>query len=102
METKKPSAKDVATKLTRQLVPGAQNYDPISEAEDFGGKCPCGRDTRYVLFRDEKHVNSCNKYQRCPTYNELQTLYEAEQKRANDAERQVEAVRSSVRAIMGS
>jgi hypothetical protein len=35
------------------------------------GKCPCGRDVRYQTREGETFVGSCNKYGRCPTYEEL-------------------------------
>ena len=39
--------------------------------ENLLGKCGCGRGARYTSFKDGKEVGSCNKYQRCPTYDEL-------------------------------
>jgi len=35
-------------------------------------KCGCGKEGRYLSF-DEQHneIYSCNKYKRCPTYDEL-------------------------------
>lgn len=34
-------------------------------------KCGCGKDARYSIMRDGQEIGSCNKYQRCPTYEEL-------------------------------
>jgi len=35
-------------------------------------KCGCGEEGRYVHFLpDGEEVYSCNKYRRCPTYDEL-------------------------------
>lgn len=34
-------------------------------------KCGCGKDGRYIHIRDGVEVLSCNKYQRCSTYEDL-------------------------------
>ena len=34
-------------------------------------KCGCGKDARYLTTNGDEQVGSCNKYQRCPTYEEL-------------------------------
>lgn len=34
-------------------------------------KCPCGKEGRYIEMVDDVETYSCNKYQRCPTYEEL-------------------------------
>lgn len=39
--------------------------------EDLLGKCGCGKEGRYLIMRDDEQLCSCNKYQRCPTYEEL-------------------------------
>lgn len=38
------------------------------------GKCGCGREIRYILFRDGVETSSCNKYARCLSYDELYNL----------------------------
>ena len=37
-------------------------------------KCGCGREGRYILFRDGVEISSCNKYSRCHSYDELYKL----------------------------
>lgn len=36
---------------------------------DFSGLCGCGRKIRYVNIKDG--LGACNKYSRCPSYDEI-------------------------------
>lgn len=38
---------------------------------DLLDKCGCGKDARYLTMCGDEQVGSCNKYQRCPTYEQL-------------------------------
>lgn len=38
-------------------------------------KCNCGRDVRYLDKVGGKMVGSCNKYEVCPTYDEVTGAY---------------------------
>lgn len=38
-------------------------------------KCGCGKDGRYIKIENGVETFSCNKYQRCPTYDELLESY---------------------------
>ena len=45
-------------------------------------RCGCGREGRYTLIEFGFETYACNKYKRCPSYEELTIwLREAEQKR---------------------
>ena len=39
----------------------------------FDEKCNCGKPVRYTHNIDGEFVGSCNKYQVCPTYEELES-----------------------------
>lgn len=44
-------------------------------------KCPCGKEGRYIKIIDGEDLFSCNKYQRCPTYEELENSLDKQNKR---------------------
>lgn len=47
----------------------------LQDVEDC--KCGCGKEGRYICHDDNGNsVYSCNKYQRCPTYEDLYKMYE--------------------------
>ncbi len=53
-------------------------------SEPISSKCGCGREGRYArIDEDGLNIWSCNKYQRCPTYDELTELYDSSRKNEN-------------------
>lgn len=50
----------------------AQQVQQEKSDDLLGSVCGCGRPAKYTSFIDNKFVGSCNKYGRCPTYEELE------------------------------
>lgn len=56
----------------------SENATPVAPVQNFviGQLCGCGRPVRYIVPNGDGTADACNKYTRCPSWDELKAKYD--------------------------
>jgi hypothetical protein len=56
----------------------SENATPVAPVQNIviGQLCGCGRPVRYIVPNGDGTADACNKYARCPSWDELKAKYD--------------------------